>query len=128
LEIDLETKTTILELQTWMDGGSITLICINEKQQEFKVHFVQNVIWEIIKEHKLPGRIYFKEKLINQRSEIENSLIKNIENANFKGLSILEKGISKEKVQYDKSEKYLKDIGRIKFFERKNKKLIKIDF
>ncbi len=105
-----------------MDGGSLTLICENEKKQEFKIHFTQNVIWETIKELKLPGRIYFNDKLINQRSKIENSIIKNIENANFKDLSELKKGILKEKVQYVKSERYLKDISRVKFSERRNKK------
>ena len=118
MEIDLKLKTEFLELQSWMDGGSLTLVCLNKKKQEFKIHFVQNVIWEILENSKLSGRIYFNDKLVEQRSELEKLIIKNIDNSTLIYLSKLEKEILKEKIQYVKSKQYLIDVNKIKFYKR----------
>jgi len=119
LEIDLKLKTEILELQSWMDGGSVTLVCLNQKKQEFKIHFVQNVIWEILENSKLSGRIYFNDKLVEQRSEHEELIIKILDDSTFKNLNKLRMEILKEKIQYVKSEQYLIDVKKIKFYKRK---------
>ncbi len=119
MEIDLKSKIKINELGAWMDGGSVTLYCIDKLNQEFQIHFQQNIIWEITKESEIPGRIYLNRKLIEQRSNEENMMLLGIEKANCSKLNKLEKKIIEEKILYVKSEKYLADQKKLKFYERK---------
>lgn len=116
--IELTSKFTIVELQTWMDGGSVTLICVNEKKREFKVDFVQNVVWEVSKSSKIPGRIYLNDKLIAQSSRLEVVLLKILENSNFESIDELERKILNEKIEYINSKDYLVDAKKVKVKER----------
>lgn len=99
----LTSKTIIVELWAWMDGGSVTLLCKNAMNQEFKVDFVQNVAWRMLEQNKIPGRLYFDDELITQRSEIEESILANLENADYTNLNKLKREILFEKLEYIRS-------------------------
>ncbi len=118
VEIDFASKIIIKDFQIWMDGGSVTLICANSMNQEFQIEFVQNVAWEILESYnRLPGRIYLNDKLVEQRSELENLIINNLENIDSLSEQ-LERKILAEKIEYVKSEQYLSDINRVKTYNR----------
>ena len=103
----------IIELHAWMDGGSVTLICTNERNQNFKIVFVQNVSWKILDIQNLPGRIYLDDNLVDQRCDTEKLIMKGLENSGFKGLDTVEKVILTEKMQYINSQEYLTDATKV---------------
>lgn len=118
--IDFNSNIIIKELIAWMDGGSVTLVCKNEKSQEFKIHFTQNVNFEIPEgNNELPGRLYLNGDLIEQRSKIERILIDALVNRVVLGVGRLEKKLLNEKINYIKSTEYLKDSERVVFYKRK---------
>ncbi len=116
--IDFKSKIEIEELSSWMDGGSATLKCRNELNQEFEIEFVQNVFWDLYESRNIPGRIYLNKKLIDQRSELETKIINALQNSNLKSKDSLEQKILEEKLDYVNSEKYLTDQKRIKNVKR----------
>ncbi len=118
LNIGFTEQILIKEMATWMDGGSITLYCENIHGQEFVIHFVQNVQWDILKFEKLPGRIYLDGNLIPQRSELEKKLIQGLCNCKFVKASDLDSRILKEQMDYLKSEQYILDPKRIQIIKR----------
>jgi len=118
--IDFNSKIEIEDLFTWMDGGSITLKCRNNSNQEFEIEFVQNVSWNLYESHNIPERIYLNKVLIDQRSDLENNIITGLNNVDLKSMNALDKKILKEKLEYVISEKYLTD-------QEKIKKVIRID-
>jgi len=113
MEIDLKSKIEILELSAWMDGGSVTLKCKNDLDQNFEIEFVQNVIWIILRDYKLTGRLYLNEKLIPQRSKLEFLIVENLQRYAIKTLKKLEKAVLKEKIDYILSENYLTDTKKV---------------
>lgn len=116
--IDFELKIEIVELIAWMDGGSVTLKCRNNLNQEFEIEFVQNVIWDLYEPLNIPGRIYLDKKLINQRSNLETKIINALKTANLKSKDSLEQKILIEKLEYVNSKKYLTDQTRINRVKR----------
>jgi hypothetical protein len=122
LDIDLTSKIIVTELMAWMDGGSVTLTCKNAKNEAFNIEFTQNVIWEVPKPSKIPGRIYLNEELIEQRSELENLIIKNLENSTFFERQNLDKRILAEKINYVKSDEYLRSTDKVIIYQRNPKK------
>ncbi|WP_299621450.1 hypothetical protein [uncultured Tenacibaculum sp.] len=120
--IDFDSNIIIKDVATWMDGGSVTLTCKNDKEQNFKVHFVQNMIFEIPEDfEELPGRLYFNNELIEQRSDLERDIINSLEKKIVSGLGKLEKALLKEKLDYIKSEEYLKAKEKVKVYKRNRK-------
>ena len=119
MDIDFNSNIIIKELIAWMDGGSVTLVCKNEKAEEFKIHFTQNVSFEIPEgDNELPGRLYIDSSLIEQRSKTEKIIIDALENRVILGVSGLEKKLLNEKINYIKSSAYLKDSERVVFYKR----------
>ncbi|WP_025665521.1 hypothetical protein [Aquimarina megaterium] len=118
MEIDFTSQILIQELSAWMDGGSVTLHCMNKKKQEFEIEFVQNVNWNILEFEKLPGRIYLNGNLISQRSDMEEKLIGNLETAALINSSDLDETILKEKIDYIKSEQFILDSDKIQIRKR----------
>ncbi|WP_106795111.1 hypothetical protein [Aquimarina sp. Aq78] len=112
-DIDLKSPIKILDLSTWMDGGSILLHCGNKLNQEFKIEFQQNMIIDMEKYDRLPGRIYLNNELVKDQSELENSVIKGLEKAEFdivyseKKFKRMDKKLLNEKLEYVKSNKYI---------------------
>ncbi|CAM1358977.1 conserved hypothetical protein [Tenacibaculum sediminilitoris] len=119
LNINWNSKINIIDFQTWMNGGSLTLLCEDENEEKFKIDFVQNVFFERDKNLKLPGRIYLNDTLIQQRSENEYDIIHNLENLDLNSLKKLEKKILRDKIMYMKSNQYLLDVGKVILYERK---------
>ncbi len=118
MKIDFTSQILIKNLSAWMDGGSVTLNCSNEKKQEFEIEFMQNVSWDILEFEKFPGRIYLNGNLIVQRSEVEKKLIKSLEKVTHINPSDLDKTILKEKIDYIKSEQFLFDSDKIRIQKR----------
>ena len=112
--IDFGSKIEIEELLAWMDGGSITLKCRNEQNQEFEIEFVQNVSWDLHESLNIPERIYLNKKLIDQRSELETKIVNALKTAEFKSKDSLDQKMLKEKLDYVNSDNYLADQKRIK--------------
>lgn len=112
------SKIYIKEVQTWMDGGSVTLNCIDEKGLKFQIEFIQNVAWEIYDTQRLPGRVYLEGEIVDQRSEIEIFIINLLDEALVR-LNKDEQIILKEKLSYIGSKDYLDDVNRIVILERK---------
>lgn len=112
--IDFNSKIEIEELLAWMDGGSITLKCRNNLNQEFEIEFVQNVSWNLYESLNIPGRIYLDKKLIEQRSDLETKIVNALKTAELKSKDSLDQKILKEKLDYVNSESYLTDQERIK--------------
>jgi len=111
--IDFKSKIEIEELFTWMDGGSITLKCKNEKNQEFEIEFVQNLSWDFYESQKIPGRIYLNNMLIDQKTILEVQIIEGLKSVTLKHKNSLDQKILSEKLEYVNSEKYLTDQSKI---------------
>lgn len=111
--INLQTKNIITKLSAWMDGGSVTLKCQNFSNEEFEIEFVQNVIWDWYEGHKMPGRIYFNNELVEQRSVLEEEIIQLLSRAKFKEKEPYDEQLLKEKIDYAKSEKYIADQSKV---------------
>ncbi|MBL0686172.1 hypothetical protein [Aquimarina mytili] len=118
MQIDFTSQILIQELSTWMDGGTVTLNCTNQKKQKFEIELVQNVNWNILEFEKLPGRIYFNGNLISKRSDTEKILIESLENALLINASDLDETILQEKIDYIKSEQYILDSDKIRIWKR----------
>ena len=112
--IDLGSKIEIIELLVWMDGGSITLKCINFLSQEFEIEFVQNISWDWCESQNIPGRIYLNQKLVDQRSDLETDIIKAIGSSIYKAKDTNDQTMLDEKLEYVKSDKYLVDQTKVK--------------
>lgn len=112
--IDFESKIEIEELLAWMDGGSITLKCRNNLNQEFEIEFVQSVSWDLYESLNIPGRIYLDKKLIPQRSGLETKIVNALKGAEFHSKDSLDQKILKEKLDYVNSEEYLADQEKVK--------------
>jgi len=112
LEIDLKYKIVIQELKAWMDGGSVTLDCKNDKGQRFEIEFVQEVVLNPREFNKIPGRLYFNGKLVDERSDLERKILENLEKAKLKNFTKLEENILNEKIKYIKSEQFLLNIKK----------------
>ncbi|MFY0628808.1 MAG: hypothetical protein JXR05_00425 [Flavobacteriaceae bacterium] len=119
MEIDFKSTIDILDIYSWMDGGSVTLKCKDRKRQKFDVEFKQNVFWEVYPSSQIPGRIYLNEILIEQRSELENQLLKSLTKSVFSIIDDIGKRLLIEKIEYVKSEKYLTDKVNIIFKEKR---------
>jgi hypothetical protein len=116
--INFESKIEIEELLAWMDGGSITLKCRNNLNQEFEIEFVQNVSWDLYESLNIPGRVYLDKKLITQRSDLETKIVNALKVAKLHSKDSLDQKILKEKLDYVNSEKYLTDQEKIKKAKR----------
>ena len=116
--INLKSNIVITEMFAWMDGGSITIKCRNASNQEFEIEFVQNVSWEWYESHKIPGRIYLNGQLVEQRSELEVSIIQRLVTAEFAHREAFDAQLLKEKIDYTNSENYITDQRKIKRTKR----------
>ena len=112
--IDFESKIEVEELLAWMDGGSITLKCRNNLNQEFEIEFVQHVSWDVYEYQNIPGRVYLDKKLIPQRSDLETKIVNALKAANFHSKDALDQKMLKEKLDYINSKEYLTDQEKIK--------------
>ncbi|MBD0405312.1 hypothetical protein [Flammeovirga sp. EKP202] len=117
--IDFNSKIEIEELLAWMDGGSITLKCRDNRNQKFEIEFVQHVVWNVHERQNIPGRVYLDKKLITQRSNLEIQIINALKVAKFHSKDALDQNILKEKLDYINSEEYLTDQEKIKRVKRK---------
>ncbi|MDW7691761.1 hypothetical protein R9C00_16550 [Flammeovirgaceae bacterium SG7u.111] len=116
--INLQTNIIITELSAWMDGGSVTIKCQNSSGEEFEIEFVQNVIWDWYEGHKIPGRIYFNNELVEQRSGLEEEIIQLLSKAEFKEKEPYDRQLLNEKIDYTNSEKYIEDQSKNKLIKR----------
>ncbi|EAS19958.1 hypothetical protein BBFL7_02358 [Flavobacteria bacterium BBFL7] len=113
--INFNSKIEIKEILAWMDGGSITLKCKNELDQEFEIEFVQNVSWEVYKDQNVPGRIYLNQKIVTQRSHLETQMINQLRSAEIKSKNLLDRKMLDEKLDYVSTDNYLKYQTKIKW-------------
>lgn len=110
----LTSKVIITDMHCWMDGGTTDLICENISNKKFEIKFVQNVIWEVPVSYNIPGRIYLNEKLVKQRSKIEELIINCVENCELLHPNELDQKIINEYLDYVKSEQYLINARKVK--------------
>jgi len=103
----------------WMDGGSITLKCENDLNQNFEIEFVQNVIWEVYDSQNLSGRIYLDKELIEQRSLLETEIINILRQAKMQSNDSLDLKMLNDKLDYVESGKYITDQSKIRYVKRK---------
>ena len=92
-----------------LDGGSLTLLFENSKNQEQTILFVQNVFREYYEELStaLPGRIYINSQLIDKRSKEENEIIDFLQDLLLPMLNDSERSLLVEKINWIKSKDYL---------------------
>ena len=117
--LNLKSKTIIRDLSPWMDGGSITLNCENLAGQKFQIEFHQNMILDFHLGSKIPGRLYLNNTLVEVKSDLEKSIIENLEKGELDYDKTLPDyhlilGLLKEKIDYVNSEQYLKDYAETK--------------
>lgn len=96
------------ELNTWMDGGSITMNYTDNNGLNHTIEIVQNVSEEYYEEiSKIPGRVYINNDVVDKRSNHEESILeqlgKDIEDQNTEH----DEEIVKEKIKWIKSKQYL---------------------
>jgi hypothetical protein len=96
----------ILEVKTWMDGGTATIICSNSKGIEFTIEFQQHMILISSPEGKMPGRIYLNKKLVKERSETEKRILYALKKSIIESKDKL---LIKELIDYIESSEYLKN-------------------
>lgn len=116
--INLQAKVIITELFAWMDGGSLTIKCQNSLNEEFEIEFVQNVIWDWNEVNKIPGRIYFNNRIVQQRSDLEQKIIQLLVKAEFEDKGPYDSQLLKEKIDYTNSENYITDQSKLKTKKR----------
>jgi len=91
-----------------MDGGSATLICLNELGKEIVVEIVQNVSIQYTEElSKIPGRVYINNKLIVKRSKNEFELLICLENMVISKFEKSVEEILKKKIAFIRSQRYM---------------------
>ncbi len=117
MEIDLNDKIIIQEFKTWMDGGSVMLDCTNEKGQQFEIEFVQSVILNPREFDRIPGRLYFCKKLVEERSDLERILLNSLKKVKLENFTQLEEEILQERIRYVKSNQFILDIEKTKNLE-----------
>lgn len=118
MNISFDSQIVIEDVAVWMDGGTVILKCLNNEGQKFSVEFSQSVLFEIYEFHnRLPGRLYLNEKIVEQRSELEEEIIKAIERARFKE-NELDNKIVFEKIKYIKSQEYLDNVLKVRLKKR----------
>ncbi len=96
----------ILEVQVWMDGGSVSIRCSNSEGNEYIIEFQQHMILNTSADGKMPGRIYLNNKLVQERSELEKRIIFLLEKRIKRRKDKL---IIQEKIDYVQSNQYLKN-------------------
>lgn len=111
-------KVIITELSACMDGGSVTLKCQNSTMGKFEIEFIQNVMWDWYEGHKIPGRIYLNNELVEQRSDLEKNLMRLLGTAQFENEGSYDAQLLIEKINYTQSEEYIEDQRRIKAKKR----------
>lgn len=116
--INFQANSIITELSAWMDGGSVTIKCQNTSNEEFEIEFVQNVIWDWYEELRMPGRIYYNNELVEQRSDLEEEIIEMLSKAEFRDESSYSRQLLNDKIDYTNSEKYITDQSKIKLKKR----------
>ena len=114
------------ELYAWMDGGSITMNYTDKNGQNNTIEIVQNVSVEYYEEiSKIPGRVYVNNELIDRRSIQEKAVVEqlseDLENQHTK----LDKGIIEEKIDWIKSNHYLKFEPTILIMSEKRKQQLR---
>ncbi|MDW3649476.1 MAG: hypothetical protein R8P61_20570 [Bacteroidia bacterium] len=107
MEIQLE-KLKFREIHIWMDGGSITLNFRDEKDKELMIELQQSATEEYLEEiSKIPGRIYFDEKVIEKRSSEEEQILEYLKERIINKLEVLERRILEDQIRWIESPKYL---------------------
>lgn len=112
----LNEDIKIDEVQAWMDGGSITIKCSNSEKKEYSIEIQQHMVLETSPEGKMPGRIYFNNKLVDERSDFEKSILLMLEKTISLAQSsneISNKVIIQEKINYVRSGQYEKNNKKI---------------
>lgn len=120
MTIDFNSPITILEISIWMDGGSVTLNCVNTSNQKFEIEFHQYMIVEQ-KSPQYPGRIHLNKQLIKERSKMEFYLLHALEAAQWnpnKKFDKLDHEILREKIDYVRSEQFLINNQRFSEFNK----------
>ena len=112
--IDLQANVIITELSAWMDGGSLTIKRQNSSNEEFEIEFVQNVNWDLYDGHKIPGRVYFNNQLVEQRSVLEEKIIQLLNKAKFEDKGSYDSQLLKDWIDYTNSGNYITDQLKIK--------------
>ncbi len=118
MDISFDSQIVIEDIAIWMDGGTVILKCFNNERQNFSIEFTQSVLFEIYEFYnRLPGRLYLNEKIAEQRSELEEKIIKAIERVSFKKKE-LDNKIIFEKIKYIESQEYLDNVLKVTLKKR----------
>jgi hypothetical protein len=113
------TNWKFKELQTWMDGGSVTPNYTCQNGTLNSIELVQNVLLEYYPNlAKIPGRIYVNNKLVEKRSIEEETVIQRLKLDIKSQETLLDKRILREKIRWIVSDYYL-EISAIILKERK---------
>jgi hypothetical protein len=107
------TKIVIENFGIWMDGGSIILQCRNEAREEFELYFMQGATFNYYQGMRVPGRVYLNDKLVEQRSSLEEEIVAGLSNATFESPDLQISQVLEERLQYITSEQYLKDTEKL---------------
>lgn len=118
----LKDNIKILDVGAWMDGGSVSIICSNSKGNKYTIWFQQHMLLITSPDCKMPGRIYLNNKLIEERSEFENQILKVLKKLIIKSNY---KSLIQEKIDYVESDEYLKNNKKI---ENQRLQLIEREF
>ena len=124
--IDPEAAFVIDDFAAWMDGGSVTMFCSNEADQHFNIHF-QHWATGYHGDDTLPGRLYFCGKLVEERSELEETLLAQFEQVeppifhNRKDIQKIDRQILDNIIDYIRSDDYIELIRKVEELIKKKK-------
>lgn len=114
-------KLTIEDVQTWMDGGTVTLLARDKESKSFEIEFVQKAFIKKGDNLPYPGSLLLDQKEIGIRSELESKIISAIKVADWgEKITEKEKGLLREMIDecvaFISSDRYLevsKQLGRV---------------
>lgn len=115
MTIDWQSQITIQEMAVWMDGGTVTVNCSNEKGESFEVEFVQYMNPSYPDKKAIPGRIYLNHDLVTVRSELETEILEAFDRADFKQVNHSNRSILSECLAFVRSDFYLDFANKVIF-------------
>lgn len=81
LKINTSGQGEIIDIYSWMDGGTVTVKLATLDNSKFEVEFVQKADLRVTDRNPNPGRLLLNKKVVEIRSDLEANIIKILKNA-----------------------------------------------
>jgi hypothetical protein len=100
----------ISEVKIWMDGGLISIEgIIPDIKESVEILFQQHMLLKVSPDNKIPGRLYLNDELVEERSELEEKVLRLLESSIRTGNSHLDEGdksIIQDGIDYVRSDQF----------------------